>query len=43
MKLPGFRVEDPDRQGIMMTGYRVDPLLAEAVDYGAACVQQEVA
>ena len=38
MKLPGIRVEDPDTQGIMMTGYRVDPRLAKAMDSGAACV-----
>lgn len=47
VKLPGIngvevfrsiRDERPDTQGIMMTGYRVDPLLSEAMDYGATCV-----
>jgi len=47
VKLPGIngvevfrtiREEHPDTQGIMMTGYRVDPLLAEAMNNGATCV-----
>jgi len=47
VKLPGIngvevfsalRKLSPTTQGIMMTGYRVDQLLAEATDNGAVCI-----
>ena len=47
VKLPGMngvetfreiRKIRPETEGIMMTGYRVDQLLSEAIDDGAVCI-----